>query len=63
MEMQEIILDIMQKEGVSKAQLAKAIGVTRQAMSQMLTAGDMKLSTVTAILSALGYEIIVDKKE
>ena len=63
MTMQEIILDIMKKEGVKQNVLADRLKISRQALSQMLHGQDMKISTVSVILTALGYEIRVEKRE
>ena len=58
---QEIILDIMEQEGITKNELAKRLGISRQAVSQMLSQDDMKMSTVVTILFELGYVFNIEK--
>ena len=61
MTIQQILLDIMKKEKVTNVELAKQLGVSRQAVQQMLKGDDMKISTVVVILSILGYEFKIVK--
>ena len=61
MSIQEIILDIMEQEGITKNELAKRLGISRQAVSQMLSQDDMKMSTVVTILFELGYVFNIEK--
>ena len=65
MTIQQILLDIMKKEKVTNVELAKRLGVSRQAVQQMLKGDDMKISTVVVILSTLGYvfKIVRDGEE
>ena len=65
MTIQHILLDIMKKEKVTNIELAKRLGVSRQAVQQMLKGDDMKISTVVVILSTLGYvfKIVRDGEE
>lgn len=65
MTIQQILLDIMKKEKVTNIELAKRLGVSRQAIQQMLKGDDMKISTVVVILSTLGYvfKIVRDGEE
>lgn len=65
MTIQQILLDIMKKEKVTNIELAKRLGVSRQAVQQMLKGDDMKISTVVVILSTLGYvfKIVRDGEE
>ena len=61
MPIQEIIMMILKKERMSQYRLAKEVGVTKQAISQMLKAKDMKLSLLLKILDILDYEFVIRK--
>ena len=61
MPLQEIIVGIMREQGVTQNKLAERMGISRQAMSQMLKGQDMKVSTAIDILSVLGYTLTVTK--
>ena len=60
----EIIRTIMEREGVSRTELADRMGCVRQNISQMLTRGTagMRYDSFHKLTDALGYEIIVRKK-
>ena len=55
MTIHDIIKDIMKNEGVTQTQLAKKVGVTKQAISHFLNGNDVRLSVVVNILSVLGF--------
>lgn len=59
-----IICTIMEKEEVSRTELADRMGCVRQNISQMLTRGrvGMRYDSFYKLADALGYEIIVRKK-
>lgn len=61
MTIHEIIKDIMKNEGVTQTQLAKKVGVTKQAISHFLNGNDVRLSVVVNILSVLGYQYVIKK--
>ena len=61
MKMQSILIDIMQREGITQSELADKLDISRQAMSKMLKGNDMKLSTVLSILEILGYSFMIEK--
>ena len=63
MKIQNVLLDIMQKEGVSQSDLAERMNISRQAMSQMLKGKDMRLSSVLSILEILGYSFVIEKEK
>lgn len=63
MKIQNVLLDIMQKEGVSQSDLAERMNISRQAMSQMLKGKDMRLSSVLSILEILGYSFTIEKEK
>ena len=63
MKIQNVLIDIMQKEGVSQSDLADRMHISRQAMSQMLKGKDMRLSSVLSILEILGYNFIIEKEK
>ena len=50
-----IIRDIMQNERITQIELAQRLSISKQAVSQMLNQDDMRISTVIAMLDALGY--------
>ena len=52
---------ILKKEKMSQYRLAKEVGVTKQAISQMLKAKDMRLSLLLKILDVLDYEFVIRK--
>lgn len=56
---------LLQKDGLSQQRLADRMGTLRQNVSQMLNRGknDMKYSNFKKIVSILGYEVILRKKE
>lgn len=61
MTIQNIILDIMENESVTQNELSKKMGITRQALNQMLHSKDMKVSTMVMILTYLGYTFKIRK--
>jgi len=61
MTIHDIIKDIMKNEGVTQTQLAKKVGVTKQAISHFLNGNDVRLSVVVNILSVLGYQYVIKK--
>ena len=61
MPIQEILMIILKKEKMSQYRLAKEVGVTKQAISQMLKAKDMRLSLLLKILDVLDYEFVIRK--
>ena len=62
MTMQQIILDILQRKRMSKAELAKALNTSKQNVGQILKNDDIRVSTVLTILDILGYEFVIRKK-
>lgn len=63
MTIQQIITDILLKEKMTQYQLAKRIGVSKQAVSQLLKANDASFMRVLQILEALGYEFVIRKEK
>lgn len=63
MTIQQIISDILLKEKMTQYQLAKRIGVSKQAVSQLLKANDASFMRVLQILEALGYEFVIRKEK
>lgn len=61
MTIQSILLDIMQREGITQSELADKMNISRQAMHHMLKGTDMRLSTVLSILEILGYDFNIEK--
>ena len=61
MTIQRIIADILREEGMTQAEVAKKIGITKQALSQMINGKDMKVSTMISILTVLGYNFKISK--
>lgn len=62
MTMQQIILDILQRKRMSKAELAKALNTSKQNVGQILKNDDIRVSTVLTILDILGYEFVIRRK-
>ena len=60
MKFKEVILDLLEKHGIKKAQLAKEIGVGRSSLQNQLNRNkDWWLSTMIKWLEKLGYKIVV----
>lgn len=59
----EVILRIMEKEGVKPKELAERMGCVRQNVSQILNRGtvNMRYDSFYKMAKALGYEIILRK--
>lgn len=59
----EIIKRIMEKENISRTELANRMGCVRQNVSQMLTRGtaSMRYDSFYRMVKALGYEILLRK--
>lgn len=62
MTMQQIILDILKRKRMSKAELAKALNTSKQNVGQILKNDDIRVSTVLTILDILGYEFVIRRK-
>lgn len=63
MRMQDIFKDILEKEGISQGELARRLGVTKQAVSVMMHNKDIKLFTVLSVLDVLGYDFKIVKSK
>lgn len=61
MAIQDIVKDIMHKEGITQVQLAECLGVTRQAVNQMLNGSDIRVSTLNDILYVMGYRLSIER--
>ena len=62
----DIIKDLMEKQDVTNAQLANRLGLTQATMWARLnnqSAKDLQLSVFYEMLDALGYEIVIRKKQ
>lgn len=51
----------MEDERITQNELSKKMGITRQALNQMLHSNDMKVSTMVMILTYLGYTFKIRK--
>ena len=59
----EAINRLLEREGVTKTELAKRLGTNRQNVSQMLTRNKgLKYESFRNMAAALGYEIFLSKK-
>lgn len=63
MNMADIIKDIMKRQGINQKKLADRVGISKQAVSQMLNSEDMKVSTARMLLGALGYCLQVVRED
>ena len=63
MRIQDIFREIMQREGISQGELARQLGVSRQAISAMMHNKDIKLFTVLSVLDVLGYDFKIIKSK
>lgn len=61
----ELIRELLEEEKLNQQQLADRMGVMRQSVSQMLNRGkgNIRLDNFEKMLSALGYELEVVKKQ
>lgn len=62
MTIQKILCRIIKNEGITQNELARRLGISKQAVSCMLHKGnDMHLSTVITLLDKLGYTFNIEK--
>lgn len=56
-----LIKDLMEEEGTNGNQLSAKLGISRQAVNQMLNRGKggLRVQSFQKMLDALGYELIV----
>jgi DNA-binding Xre family transcriptional regulator len=47
----------LQKKGMSKVELAKALGVTKQRINGMMRTDDMRWSTILKVCDAIGIDV------
>ena len=60
MEVTETICELLEKEGVSRKELAERLGKTKGFVSQLLNGGrNLTLRTVADILHVLGYKVVL----
>ena len=60
LEVTEAVSVVMEKEGISKAQLAKRLGKTKGFISQLLSGGrNLTLRTLAGLVDALGYRVTI----
>lgn len=59
-----ILRTLISEEGVTQQELANRIGVSRQALSQILNRNEfgIRYETFLRIVEALGYELVLRKK-
>lgn len=62
MTMVDILNKVIEQEGLTKTELAKRMGISRQALSKMMKQQDIRVSTVIKIIRPLGYEFIIEKR-
>ena len=63
MRIQDIFRSIMKKEHMSQGELARRLGVSKQAVSTMMHNRDIKLFTVLSVLDVLGYDFKIEKSK
>ena len=60
LEVTEAVSVVMEKEGISKVQLAKRLGKTKGFISQLLSGGrNLTLRTLAGLVDALGYRVTI----
>lgn len=61
----ELVKEVMAEEQINQTELAERMGCVRQNISQALNRGvtNMRYDTFEKLVDALGYEIIVRKKQ
>jgi len=59
----QIIAEIRKFRGKTRQELADALGVTRQRMGAIESAGDVSFSTLQRVCSALEFEIFAYPRE
>ena len=60
LEVTEAVSAVMEKEHISKAQLAKRLGKTKGFISQLLSGGrNLTLRTLAGLVDALGYRVVI----
>lgn len=61
----ELVKEVMAEEQINQTELAERMGCVRQNISQALNRGvtNMRYDTFEKLVEALGYEIIVRKKQ
>lgn len=60
----KLIKNLMKENNVKQYQLAAMIGAKGQTnIAELLRKNDIKLSTLSKIANALGYEVVVQKKK
>lgn len=62
MTMNDILKQIAKNEGLTQSELARRMGISKQALSKMLNQEDIRVSTVIKIIRPLGYEFIIEKR-
>ena len=58
----EILRKILEQEGISHSEVARRLGISRQAVNNVLLREDARMSTVLHILHAVGYDFIIEKR-
>lgn len=58
----KIIRTILEQEGISQTEMGRRLGLSKQAVNNLLSREDMRMSTVLHILHAIGYDFIIEKR-
>lgn len=58
----DMIRLIMKEAGFTQMMLAQAVGLKNQSNVSEILKSDIKISTFTRFLNAMGYEVIIRKK-
>lgn len=53
------IKELMQKQGVTNADMSKRVGITPQTMYERLAKDNMKVNTLYELATTLGYKIVL----
>ena len=63
MNQKEAIKEILKREGIFQQDLADRLGQSQQAVSRKLIASSMTINKLYEYCEALGYEIVLQKKQ
>ena len=57
-----IIKQILKQENIPQSELARRLGVSRQAVNIMLNNDNMTMNTAVKMIHAVGYDFYIEKR-